>query len=73
MTKSKEEQEKSSLEKLVFDDQRNKYQMIAYTIRWCRHLSKNNEEHKTTQELLYKAIEDVYSGNVSFKEIEKKN
>ena len=54
-------EEKVDLEKLILNNHKNIYIMIAKSINKCHSLIKNNEEKKGLQELIIKSMVETFS------------
>ena len=66
-----ENKEGMALNELLLDHAPHKYTLISYALRWPKELKKKQDAPKTTQELLNKALHDILTDKVSYKEIDK--
>lgn len=60
-----------STEELILDHAKEKYVLVNYVLRWAKEIAKKEDAPKTTQALLDKALRDILTDTVTFKDIKK--
>lgn len=68
--KSSAAYKEGNVEKMVLDNDMNRYDLILLARRWAYELKAQSEEPLSIQELINRSLDDIFSGRVTSKTIQ---